>query len=76
MKRKEELYPVQAKGQVQDKMVKCYECNGEGRILGSMPDYMGGISGVIFYTCPVVCKHCQGFGEVPLYAQEQLSTLA
>jgi len=55
-------------------MVKCYECEGTGSVLGSTPEYLG-FTGVIFWTGPVLCKVCQGWGQVPLMAHEQLSTI-
>ena len=75
MKRKEELYPVQVKGQVQDKMVKCYECDGEGFEMKDVPNHEG-LGGIVFFYSPVTCKSCQGWGQVPMSAQEQLSTIA
>lgn len=75
MKRKEELYLIPGGKQIQDKMVKCYECSGMGFEYKSEPHYIG-FGTVNFLYSPVTCKFCQGWGQVPLYAQEQLSTLA
>jgi len=75
MKRKEELYLVPKKGEPRDKMVKCYECSGIGSGYESVP-HIDGFGGIIFMYSPVTCKHCHGWGEVPLSAKEQLSTLA
>jgi len=75
MKRKEELYLILGgKGQIKDKMVKCYECKGMGSDYESVPNYEG-IGSITFFISPVNCKFCHGWGQVPLYAQEQLCTL-
>lgn len=75
MKCKEEL-PRETRGRVPTtKMVKCYECDGNGRTQGMHSEYLC-FTGIVNWMSPKVCGSCQGFGQVPLYAQDQLCTIA
>jgi hypothetical protein len=57
----------------EERLVKCYSCDGKGYVPGSYA-YEWGLSHY-FSICLVACKECSGFGSVVLKPIDQAATL-